>query len=42
MTSEATAMSKPVSRGDGRPPAAEPDDDVAQGAVVDVHDAPPE
>ena len=41
MTSLATVMSKPVSRGHAVDAAAEADDDVAQRAVVQVDDAAP-
>ena len=41
ITSLATAMSNPVWRGKPFAPPPRPDDDVAQRAVVDVHDAAP-
>ncbi len=42
MTSEATVMSKPVSRGSRSPTPPRPITDVAQRAVVHVHDPPPD
>ena len=42
MTSEPTVMTNSVSRGIAVLAPAEPDDDVAQGAVADVDDARPE
>ena len=41
MTSEATVMSKPASRGIAVGDAAERADDLAQRPVVHVHDAAP-